>query len=73
MKIFSCTDSIVCFIASVDEVEMAKLPPDSDKQQAEVTAVQDEDGYNWGYIFTYLGVNYLLLCCLCMCTFLWVF
>lgn len=29
---------------------MAKLPPDSDKQQAEVTAIQDEDGYNWGYI-----------------------
>ncbi|XP_042406884.1 pullulanase 1, chloroplastic [Zingiber officinale] len=33
----------------IDEVEMAKLPPDSDKQQAEVTAIQDEDGYNWGY------------------------
>lgn len=34
---------------------MAKLPPDSDEQQAQVTAVQDEDGYNWGYnilIFT---------------------
>ncbi|OAY64857.1 Pullulanase 1, chloroplastic [Ananas comosus] len=28
---------------------MAKLPPDSDEQQAQVTAVQDEDGYNWGY------------------------
>lgn len=28
---------------------MAKPPPDSDEQQAQVTAVQDEDGYNWGY------------------------
>ncbi|XP_072957340.1 pullulanase 1, chloroplastic isoform X2 [Typha angustifolia] len=33
----------------LDEVAMAKLPPDSDKQQAEITAIQDEDGYNWGY------------------------
>nr|CAD1844009.1 unnamed protein product [Ananas comosus var. bracteatus] len=32
-----------------DEAAMAKLPPDSDEQQAQVTAVQDEDGYNWGY------------------------
>ncbi|WOL05804.1 pullulanase 1, chloroplastic isoform X2 [Canna indica] len=33
----------------LDDVELAKLPPDSDKQQAEVMAIQDEDGYNWGY------------------------
>lgn len=30
---------------------MAKLPADSDKQQAEVVGIQDEDGYNWGYLF----------------------
>ncbi|XP_038979468.1 pullulanase 1, chloroplastic isoform X2 [Phoenix dactylifera] len=33
----------------LDDGEMAKLPADSDKQQAVVTAIQDEDGYNWGY------------------------
>ncbi|MEV1286277.1 pullulanase-type alpha-1,6-glucosidase [Micromonospora sp. NPDC049679] len=29
--------------------DLAALPPDSDKQQACVTAVADSDGYNWGY------------------------
>ncbi|KAJ6821493.1 pullulanase 1, chloroplastic [Iris pallida] len=33
----------------LDYAELAKLPPDSEKQQAEVTSIQDEDGYNWGY------------------------
>ncbi|RZC70555.1 hypothetical protein C5167_033704 [Papaver somniferum] len=28
---------------------LATLPPDSDEQQAQVTAIQDEDGFNWGY------------------------
>ncbi|XP_010918919.1 pullulanase 1, chloroplastic isoform X1 [Elaeis guineensis] len=33
----------------LDDGEMAKLPADSDKQQAEVIGIQNEDGYNWGY------------------------
>ncbi|XP_077244704.1 limit dextrinase isoform X2 [Tasmannia lanceolata] len=33
----------------VDYDRLAALSPDSDKQQAEVMAIQDEDGYNWGY------------------------
>jgi hypothetical protein len=28
---------------------LEELPPDSEEQQAEITAIQDEDGYNWGY------------------------
>jgi pullulanase len=29
--------------------DLSKLPPDSEEQQAAVKAVQDADGYNWGY------------------------
>lgn len=29
--------------------DLSKLPPDSEQQQAAVKAVQDQDGYNWGY------------------------
>lgn len=29
--------------------DLSKLPPDSEAQQAAVKAVQDADGYNWGY------------------------
>lgn len=25
------------------------LPPDSDEQQYHITAIQNEDGYNWGW------------------------
>ncbi|XP_043704534.1 pullulanase 1, chloroplastic isoform X3 [Telopea speciosissima] len=32
-----------------DTNKLATLPPDSDEQQAQVTAIQDKDGYNWGY------------------------
>jgi pullulanase-type alpha-1,6-glucosidase len=28
---------------------LASFPPDSDQQQAAVTAVADQDGFNWGY------------------------
>uniref|UniRef100_A0A0D9W272 Glycosyl hydrolase family 13 catalytic domain-containing protein n=1 Tax=Leersia perrieri TaxID=77586 RepID=A0A0D9W272_9ORYZ len=34
---------------SVDEAELAKLPPGSDEQQASIVAIQEEDPYNWGY------------------------
>lgn len=30
-----------------------KLPPDSAEQQALITAIQDNDGYNWGYAFDF--------------------
>ncbi|XP_058080024.1 pullulanase 1, chloroplastic isoform X3 [Magnolia sinica] len=33
----------------IDEDRLSKLPPDSDEQQAELVAIQEEDGYNWGY------------------------
>ncbi|XP_027158822.1 pullulanase 1, chloroplastic isoform X1 [Coffea eugenioides] len=33
----------------VDRQLLESLPPDSDQQQAHITAIQDEDGYNWGY------------------------
>ncbi|KAB1211035.1 Pullulanase 1, chloroplastic, partial [Morella rubra] len=33
----------------VDTEMLEKLPPDSDEQQALVTATQNDDGYNWGY------------------------
>jgi len=32
-----------------DDFVLATFPPDSDQQQAEVTAYQDVDGFNWGY------------------------
>jgi pullulanase len=43
--------------ATVDEVkshwltpgDLSGFPPDSDRQQAAVTAVADQDGFNWGY------------------------
>ncbi|CAI9091194.1 OLC1v1026154C1 [Oldenlandia corymbosa var. corymbosa] len=28
---------------------LESFPPDSDQQQAYITAIQDDDGYNWGY------------------------
>ncbi|GLT70173.1 hypothetical protein SLA2020_422700 [Shorea laevis] len=34
---------------SVDFNILEKLPPDSAEQQAQITAIQNEDGYNWGY------------------------
>ncbi|XP_058182007.1 pullulanase 1, chloroplastic isoform X1 [Rhododendron vialii] len=33
----------------VDNQMLESLPPDSDEQQALITSVQNEDGYNWGY------------------------
>ncbi|GAB2276821.1 Pullulanase 1, chloroplastic [Dionaea muscipula] len=33
----------------VDTKVLEKLPPDSEEQQAQITAIQNEDGYNWGY------------------------
>ncbi|XP_035548009.1 pullulanase 1, chloroplastic isoform X3 [Juglans regia] len=33
----------------VDTKILEQLPPDSDEQQALITAIQNDDGYNWGY------------------------
>ncbi|MED6109054.1 Pullulanase 1, chloroplastic [Stylosanthes scabra] len=33
----------------VDNSIMESFPPDSDQQQALITAIKDLDGYNWGY------------------------
>lgn len=34
---------------SVDFDMLERLPPDSDEQQAHISAIKDLDGYNWGY------------------------
>lgn len=34
---------------TVDEGALARLPADSDQQQAAVKAIQGQDGFNWGY------------------------
>ncbi|CAN1149305.1 Pullulanase 1, chloroplastic [Linum perenne] len=34
---------------SIDEKMLESLPPDSEEQQAQITAIQNNDGYNWGY------------------------
>lgn len=31
-----------------DSKILETLPPDSVEQQAQIVAIQDEDGYNWG-------------------------
>ncbi|KAG6669765.1 pullulanase 1, chloroplastic isoform X1 [Carya illinoinensis] len=33
----------------VDTKMLEQLPPDSDEQQALITEIQNDDGYNWGY------------------------
>nr|XP_009587792.1 pullulanase 1, chloroplastic isoform X4 [Nicotiana tomentosiformis] len=33
----------------VDIEKLNSFPPDSEEQQALITAIQNEDGYNWGY------------------------
>ncbi|TYI83723.1 hypothetical protein E1A91_D05G313300v1 [Gossypium mustelinum] len=33
----------------VDSKILEKLPPDSAEQQEKITAIQDDDAYNWGY------------------------
>ncbi|KAH9326336.1 hypothetical protein KI387_006514, partial [Taxus chinensis] len=33
----------------IDDDKLASLPPDSEEQQAQIVAIQDEDGFNWGY------------------------
>ncbi|XP_051120165.1 pullulanase 1, chloroplastic isoform X2 [Andrographis paniculata] len=34
---------------NIDFQMLESYPPDSDEQQAHITAIQNEDGYNWGY------------------------
>jgi len=40
-------DKLPCPSFSDHEV-LEKLPPDSEEQQAQIAAIRDEDGYNWG-------------------------
>uniref|UniRef100_A0A453QUY4 Glycosyl hydrolase family 13 catalytic domain-containing protein n=1 Tax=Aegilops tauschii subsp. strangulata TaxID=200361 RepID=A0A453QUY4_AEGTS len=46
---FAGVDDIKSNWKFVDECELATFPPGSDKQQAAVVAIQEEDPYNWGY------------------------
>ncbi|KAI9124603.1 hypothetical protein K1719_004525 [Acacia pycnantha] len=41
---------------SIDFSILEGLPPDSDQQQTLITAIQDYDGYNWGYNPVLFGV-----------------
>ncbi|XVF23499.1 hypothetical protein REPUB_Repub13aG0044000 [Reevesia pubescens] len=41
---------------NVDTKILDKLPPDSAEQQVQITAIQDDDAYNWGYNPALLGV-----------------
>ena len=34
---------------TVDDALLASFPPDSDQQQALISAIADDDGFNWGY------------------------
>ncbi|XAR52318.1 Limit dextrinase [Bertholletia excelsa] len=34
---------------NADMEMLESLPPDSDEQQAHITSIQNDDGYNWGY------------------------
>ncbi|KAK6929148.1 Glycoside hydrolase, family 13, N-terminal [Dillenia turbinata] len=45
-----CVTILLNDIEYLTDMEMLEtLPPDSDEQQAQITAIQNEDGYNWGY------------------------
>ncbi|KAM3207933.1 hypothetical protein ACQJBY_062920 [Aegilops geniculata] len=46
---FAGVDDIKSNWKFVDECELATFSPGSDKQQAAVVAIQEEDPYNWGY------------------------
>ncbi|MCO5576819.1 hypothetical protein L7F22_030639, partial [Adiantum nelumboides] len=46
---FASVDEIKENWKTVDSRKLAAFPPDSDEQQAAVVAIQNEDGYNWGY------------------------
>ncbi|KAI5056353.1 hypothetical protein GOP47_0028171 [Adiantum capillus-veneris] len=46
---FASVDEVKENWKSVDSQKLAAFPTDSDKQQAVVVAIQNEDGYNWGY------------------------
>ncbi|KAK3023070.1 hypothetical protein RJ639_043085, partial [Escallonia herrerae] len=43
-------------IALTDTLVLESLPPASAEQQAHITAIQNEDGYNWGYNLVLWGV-----------------
>ena len=43
---------MLCLLSNIstliDTSILESLPPDSDQQQALITAIQNFDGYNWG-------------------------
>jgi pullulanase len=41
---------------TVDTAKLASYAPNSEEQQAAVVAIQDEDGFNWGYDPVHWGV-----------------
>lgn len=53
---FSSVDERKDYWKSVDEEKLSTYPPDSEKQQAAVVEIQDEDAFNWGYDPVHWGV-----------------
>jgi hypothetical protein len=52
-------------LQAVVREDLSKYPPDSDKQQAAVLAIADNDGFNWGY--DPVGTLWAVIACSCMC------
>ncbi|CAI0410883.1 unnamed protein product [Linum tenue] len=46
---FAGVDDVKGNWKGIDNKMLETLPPDSDEQQAHITAIQNDDGYNWGY------------------------
>lgn len=43
-----------------DTETLEKFPPDSSQQQALITVIQNDDGYNWGYASARLFQNWIM-------------
>ena len=62
-KILCCNKMTYCLHTFADTKTLEKFPPDSAEQQALITAVQNDDGYNWGYASDILlGSNIRFMC-----------
>ncbi|KAM7268571.1 hypothetical protein ACFE04_010737 [Oxalis oulophora] len=44
-----CITNLLDVKSSADFEMLEKFPPDSSEQQAQITAIKDDDGFNWGY------------------------
>ena len=57
----------MCLCLCADTKILEKFSPDSAEQQALITAIQNDDGYNWGYApYFYLTISSGLDALLCL-------